>query len=82
MVACLFCFFLFPVYVLFDISCYCLFGPVVYVVGEGPGFVKRGVVVGCYTWIFHKGYVEYLEYVAGKRDKRLTDKGIRSLGGR
>ena len=45
MVACLFCFFCFLF--LFDISCYCcLFCRVVYVVGEGAGFVKRGVVVG------------------------------------
>ena len=45
MVACLFCFFYFLFF--FDISCYCcLFCRVVYVVGEGAGFVKRGVVVG------------------------------------
>ena len=45
-IACLLCF-LFPVYVLFHISCYCrLFCRVVYVVGEGADFVKRGVVVG------------------------------------
>jgi len=44
---CMFAVFLFAVYVLFDISCYCcLFCRVVYVVGQGAGFVKRGVVVG------------------------------------
>jgi len=43
----MFAVFLFAVYVLFDISCYCcLFCRVVYVVGQGAGFVKRGVVVG------------------------------------
>jgi len=45
MIACLLCFCF--VFVLFDISCYCCwFCRVVYVVGEGAGFVKRGVVVG------------------------------------
>jgi len=39
-------FFLF-VFVLFFISCYCcLFRQVIYFLGEGAGFVRRGVVVG------------------------------------
>ena len=47
-IVCLLCFFFcFPVFVLFVISCYCCLScQVVYFVGEGAGFVKRGVVVG------------------------------------
>jgi len=43
----MFAVFLFFVSVLFFISCYCcLFLRVVYFLGEGAGFVRRGVVVG------------------------------------